>query len=209
MVTKSMILAAATWILVCATAHAQEPPRFSREVAAVFSKLGCNSGACHGAVNGQNGFRLTLFGANPEIDHERLLREIGGRRVNFQTPEASLVLLTATGETSLGGGKRAWKVGSPEHVLVRWIAAGARLDAVEKSHSSRSRSRPPSGSPSRVKLTASRSKPRSRTARPRMSRRCAATSGVSDRHVANCRSRTGQVEVQGGQRCSNCWSPFR
>ena len=42
--------------------RADEPPSYQRHVSAVFSKLGCNGGACHGAVKGQNGFRLSLFG---------------------------------------------------------------------------------------------------------------------------------------------------
>src|SRR5271166_614300 len=98
---------AALWTLGPAVAHADttppkpsEPstaPRFSRHVAAVFSRLGCNGGTCHGAVKGQNGFRLSLFGADPALDHERLLREFGARRVSQQVPEASLLLLKATG----------------------------------------------------------------------------------------------------------------
>src|SRR4051794_22032716 len=94
-----------------------ETPRFSRQVAAIFSRLGCNSGVCHGAVNGQNGFRLTLFGANPALDHDRLQRELGGRRLNFQAPEASLLLLKATGQASHGGGKRL-EVGSAEYEII-------------------------------------------------------------------------------------------
>lgn len=110
-----------------------DEPRFSRHVAAVFSKLGCNSGGCHGAVNGQNGFRLTLFGADPALDHARLLREVGGRRLNLNAPERSLLLLKATGGAPHAGGKRM-DVGSPEYEVVRkWIAAGAPLDPVEQS----------------------------------------------------------------------------
>src|SRR5206468_263255 len=112
-------------------------PRFSRHVAAVFSKLGCNAGTCHGAVKGQNGFRLTLFGADPALDHARLLREFAGRRVDFHTPESSLLLLKATGQASHGGGKRT-DVGSADYqTLRRWIAAGAPLDALEKSRVTR------------------------------------------------------------------------
>ena len=55
-------------------------PLFSRHVVPVFSRLGCNAGSCHGAVKGQNGFRLSLFGADPAADHARLLREASGRR---------------------------------------------------------------------------------------------------------------------------------
>ncbi len=120
-----------------------QPPLFTRHVAALFSKLGCNGGACHGAVKGQNGFRLSLFGADPSLDHERLLREAGGRRVNLQTPEASLLLLKATGRISHGGGKRV-EVGSDDYeILRRWVAAGAKLDPPEKSASSSCGSRPP------------------------------------------------------------------
>src|SRR5438094_6004344 len=111
-------LAVAVSLLVAAASQAQDEPRFSRQVAAVFSKLGCNSGGCHGAVKGQNGFRLTLFGADPALDHERLVREFGGRRLNRQNPEASLLLLKATGDASHGGGIRT-SVGSPEYDILR------------------------------------------------------------------------------------------
>ena len=108
-------------------------PLFSRHIAALFSKLGCNGGACHGAVNGQNGFRLSLFGANPTLDHERLRTEFGGRRLNFEVPQASLLVQKATGQVSHAGGKRL-EVGSVEHqMLCRWIASGARLDTVDGS----------------------------------------------------------------------------
>src|SRR5207253_6641105 len=33
-------------------------PLYPRHVQAVFSRLGCNGGTCHGAVKGQNGFKL-------------------------------------------------------------------------------------------------------------------------------------------------------
>src|ERR1700704_6394093 len=93
-------------------------PRFSRHVVPLFSRLGCNAGACHGAVKGQNGFRLTLFGADPALDHARLVREFGGRRLNFHDPDASLLLLKATGQISHEGGKRL-DVGSGEYKLLR------------------------------------------------------------------------------------------
>src|SRR5262249_48943876 len=102
-------------------------------VEAVFSRLGCNGGTCHGAVKGRNGFRLTLFAADPALDHERLLREFAGRRLNRADPDASLLLLKATGRVPHGGGKRM-EVAAPEYaVLRRWVAAGAALDPVEQS----------------------------------------------------------------------------
>src|SRR5438105_11239962 len=99
---------AATWVaallLTAAPLRAAEP-QFTRHVEAVFSRLGCNGGTCHGAVKGQNGFQLSLFGADPALDHERLLRGAGGRRVNLLQPEASLLLRKATGAVAHQGGK--------------------------------------------------------------------------------------------------------
>src|SRR5579872_2274839 len=106
-------------------------PRFSRHVVALFSRLGCNGGTCHGAVQGQNGFRLSLFGANPEHDYEQVLRGGAGRRVNSVEPENSLLLLKATGTVPHRGG-RVVKPGSPEYdLLKRWLTAGANLDAAD------------------------------------------------------------------------------
>src|SRR5262245_38987355 len=38
---------------------------FRNHVIPVLTKLGCNSGACHGAAAGKNGFKLTLRGYDP------------------------------------------------------------------------------------------------------------------------------------------------
>src|SRR4051794_5605298 len=104
--------------------RSESAPLFTRHVEAVFSRLGCNGGTCHGAVKGQNGFSLSLFGADPALDHDRLLRGSGGRRLNLLDPDASLLLLKATGRAVHGGGQRL-APGSPEyHLLRRWIAAG-------------------------------------------------------------------------------------
>lgn len=80
-------------------------PQFSRHVVAVFSRLGCNSGACHGAVQGKNGLRLSLFGAKPEFDHVQLVRDQTGRQIDRLEPEQSLLLLKATATVPHGGGR--------------------------------------------------------------------------------------------------------
>jgi hypothetical protein len=118
-------------------AVAAQDVRFSRHVIPLFSRLGCNAGVCHGAVKGQNGFRLSLFGAEPGVDHQRLLREGGGRRLDPFEADRSLLLLKATGQVTHGGGKRI-EQGSPAYRLIQsWIAAGAPLDALEQSRLSR------------------------------------------------------------------------
>src|SRR5688500_610509 len=45
---------------------------FRNHVIPVLTKAGCNSGACHGAAAGKNGFSLTLRGYDPEADYEAL-----------------------------------------------------------------------------------------------------------------------------------------
>jgi hypothetical protein len=113
--------------LICRAADRTDPSYY-RHVTALFSKLGCNGGACHGAVKGQNGFRLSLFGGDPAGDRERLLREFGGRRLNFLDPGASLLLQKATGRVAHGGDVRL-RPNSPEYeVLRKWIAGGATAD---------------------------------------------------------------------------------
>jgi hypothetical protein len=128
-------VAAAVLLLIASPLFAAEEatPRFSRHVEAVFSRLGCNSGGCHGAVKGQAGFRLSLFAGDPAFDHERVLREYAGRRINPVDPQSSLLLRKATGQIKHEGGKRT-DVGSTDYeVLRRWIGAGAPFDQPESS----------------------------------------------------------------------------
>ncbi|QDU92478.1 DUF1553 domain-containing protein [Lignipirellula cremea] len=108
-------------------------PRFSRHVVPLFSRLGCNAGACHGKVKGENGFRLSLFGVDPAQDHMSLVREFAGRRINLANIDASLLLLKPGGQLPHAGGKLLDPDG-PEYKLLRdWLAQGAALDPKEES----------------------------------------------------------------------------
>jgi len=130
----SLTLAGAVALLgVCPAHAADDVPLFTRHVTALFSKLGCNGGTCHGAVKGQNGFSLSLFAAEPITDHDRLIHQAGGRRLNFESPENSLLLLKATGQLPHEGGKRLDAASAEYQVLRRWIAAGAPVDALDRS----------------------------------------------------------------------------
>ncbi|MDX1930931.1 MAG: hypothetical protein SFV81_30680, partial [Pirellulaceae bacterium] len=60
----------------------QMPPvHFANDIVPILSKLGCNSGGCHGRVQGQNGFRLSVFGYDPAADYQAIVEEGRGRRV--------------------------------------------------------------------------------------------------------------------------------
>ena len=98
---------------------------FRRHVIPVLTKMGCNSGACHGSAAGKNGLMLTLRGYDPAADHDALTREATARRVSLADPASSLFLLKPTMTIPHGGGKKI-AVGSLEYkVLSEWIAAGA------------------------------------------------------------------------------------
>jgi hypothetical protein len=114
-----------------AEAHLTLEPRLDRswdfgtDIVPIFTRLGCNTGACHGKADGQNGFHLSLFGYDPEGDHAALARDIAQRRVSLVTPEQSLFLAKATGQVPHAGGPRT-QVGSAEYrLLLDWIKAGA------------------------------------------------------------------------------------
>jgi hypothetical protein len=98
---------------------------FRNHVIPVLTRAGCNSGACHGALAGKGGLKLSLRGYDPSGDHFVLTRQALGRRVDREEPARSLLLLKATTAMPHGGGQRV-EVDTPEYrVLSEWIAAGA------------------------------------------------------------------------------------
>ena len=112
-------------ILLAFTLSASAAPSFREDVIPLLTRAGCNMGACHGKLAGQNGFRLSLRGFAPEEDYEHLARESRGRRLNFAQPDASLLLTKALAAEPHEGGAR-FAPGSREHTLLRdWILAGA------------------------------------------------------------------------------------
>lgn len=100
------------------------PINFANQIEPVLTKLTCNSGGCHGKIAGQNGFRLSLLGFEPEFDYMTLVKESRGRRLFPSAPDQSLFLTKAAGVVPHGGGAKT-KVGSEEYKLLRrWIASG-------------------------------------------------------------------------------------
>src|SRR5262245_58329133 len=98
---------------------------FERHVMGLFGRAGCNSGSCHGSFQGKGGFRLSLFGYDPEKDYNALTREVLGRRLDPVNPDRSLLLLKATGMIDHGGLRRFGE-GSWQHQIFReWLTNGA------------------------------------------------------------------------------------
>jgi hypothetical protein len=98
---------------------------FRNHVIPAMTKIGCNSGACHGALAGKGGLKLSLRGYAPLADHFVLTRQAQGRRIDKLEPAHSLMLLKPTMAVRHGGGRRL-EVGSPDYqILADWIASGA------------------------------------------------------------------------------------
>jgi len=102
---------------------------FQKDIQPILSRAGCSSGTCHGKAEGQHGFRLSLFGFDPEFDYEAITRASSGRRVTKLQPERSLLLLKATSAIPHAGGARISPTSRDYRALVRWIASGAPLAA--------------------------------------------------------------------------------
>jgi len=104
---------------------------FRNHVQSVLSKTGCNSGPCHGATAGKNGFRLSLRGYDPESDFASITRQARGRRVVPDDPGRSLILTKPTGTIPHKGGVRFAEDSFEYKVLSEWIAQGQQGPSAE------------------------------------------------------------------------------
>ena len=98
---------------------------FRNDVQSIFSKIGCNSGACHGALAGKGGFRLSLRGYDSELDFRTITREVRGRRVELADPGRSLILAKPTGALPHKGGLKLETDSRDYRIVADWIANGA------------------------------------------------------------------------------------
>ncbi|MFN8710046.1 MAG: DUF1549 domain-containing protein, partial [Planctomyces sp.] len=106
------------------------PPRvsFRDQIIPILSKSGCNSGGCHGKAEGQNGFRLSVFGFDSAADYDAIVRDSRGRRLFAASPERSLFLMKATAGMPHGGGRKVEPGSRWHHLLLRWVREGAATD---------------------------------------------------------------------------------
>ena len=97
---------------------------FGHDIIPLLTKAGCNSGGCHGKQNGQNGFKLSVFGHDIGADYQALVYEGRGRRLSPTAPEESLLLTKAVNRVPHGGGQRLQEETPEYRRLLRWIAGG-------------------------------------------------------------------------------------
>ncbi len=119
--------------VVCSFAAAEEPLRatvsFINEVMPLLAKAGCSAGACHAKPEGQNNFKLSVFGYDQRLDYNEIVNDARSRRVFFAAPEESLLLLKATGQIPHDGGGRIAKDSAQYRTLLTWIQQGAPFDS--------------------------------------------------------------------------------
>ncbi|MEC8473858.1 MAG: hypothetical protein VXZ38_04335, partial [Planctomycetota bacterium] len=100
-----------------------ESPKWSfrNDIENILTKLNCNSGACHGALAGKGGFKLSLRGYDPLFDHKTITRESLGRRIEYADPAKSLLLTKPTGAVPHKGGIRVDVDSADYKMLSEWI----------------------------------------------------------------------------------------
>ncbi len=102
---------------------------FINDIVPIFTRADCANSNCHGSVRGQKGFKLSLFGSDPQLDYDAITKNSEGRRINRDDPSKSLVLLKPTMQIAHGGGLR-FKVGSSEYkLMLEWLTKRAQYDA--------------------------------------------------------------------------------
>src|SRR6202163_3083623 len=108
---------------------AAEKLSFTNDIVPIFTKSGCANSNCHGSIRGQAGFKLSLFGYEPDLDYEAIVKAQDGRRINHADPAKSLILLKPTFSVPHGGGER-FKAGSLEYeAILDWLRDGATYDS--------------------------------------------------------------------------------
>jgi hypothetical protein len=97
---------------------------FVNDVMPILAKTGCSSGGCHAKPEGQNNFKLSIFGYDPGLDYKEIVLEQRGRRLFPAAPEQSLLLLKATAAVPHEGGKRLEPGSAHYKILLQWINEG-------------------------------------------------------------------------------------
>lgn len=105
------------------------PVSYHLDVMPVWLRGGCNQGGCHGAARGKDGFRLSLFGMDPDGDYVRLTREMVGRRINLAIPEESTLVEKAVGAVPHSGNQCYEPDSEYNETVLEWISNGAANDA--------------------------------------------------------------------------------
>ncbi|MHC4996067.1 MAG: DUF1549 domain-containing protein, partial [Planctomycetota bacterium] len=115
-----------------ASAAAAPPVDFTNDIIPIFTKNGCNTGACHGAAIGRGGLKLSLLGNDSSVDYHSLVYDLEGRRVNYAIPEESLLLLKPSEQTNHKGGYKLDPDSPDGQTVLNWVRQGTKLESQRK-----------------------------------------------------------------------------
>ena len=105
MKVRSVIVALAVGVPLAAAPSEKPKLSFVKDIVPIFTKSGCANSNCHGSIRGQAGFKLSLFGYEPDLDYDAIVKAQDGRRIDRTDPTKSLILMKPTFSTPHGGGR--------------------------------------------------------------------------------------------------------
>ena len=125
-----MPLAALAAAIVTGSAPPEPPPpkpafHFDYDILPILQRQGCGSAYCHGSAKGRGGFKLSLFGSDPEADYRAITRDLGGRRLDLQNSKNSLLLKKPSRTVRHEGGLKLPKSSAEYAAIEEWIRNGA------------------------------------------------------------------------------------
>lgn len=104
---------------------------FYHDIEPILARHQCNSSGCHGKAEGQNGFKLSVFGSDPDFDFESIFLDGRGRRVMAESPSNSLFVKKMSGKISHGGGARIPDNNPDYQTVIDWISKGAQKRMIQ------------------------------------------------------------------------------
>jgi len=105
-------------------AQIRQPLSFTNDIIPILSRYRCNTSGCHGKAEGQNGFKLSVFGFDPLADYRAITMEARGRRIFPAAAEMSLLMQKMSGDLPHGGGILIPSSRAEYRKITEWIAAG-------------------------------------------------------------------------------------
>ena len=99
----------------------------------VFMRAGCNTGSCHGAARGKDGFRLSLFGFDPDGDYNRLTREHATAAASTSpSPRTACCSRRRPARCRTPAASGSRRTATTTQTLIRWLEAGAPNDPADR-----------------------------------------------------------------------------
>ena len=117
------------------------PPSWTRSISsatswACFGRMGCNAGSCHGSFQGKGGFRLSLFGYDPDEGLSRPSPATSWAGASTRSiPTAACCCSRRPARSSTAAASASAGTPGSTSVFREWIAQGRRWTAGQRRRS--------------------------------------------------------------------------